>query len=206
MPEIAILDYGVGNLLSVERACHFLEIAHKRTSDPTTVMRASHLVLPGVGAFGAAIAVLREKGLDQVILDFVRKGRPVLGICLGMQLLFEKSHEFGLHEGLGLIPGEVTPISQPLQGKGKVPSIGWKKLDINHCSESSLPLGEDRYFYFVHSFMGKPKDDHDLVASYNYCGLRIPGVVRRNNVIGVQFHPEKSGNDGLELIRVFSKT
>jgi len=206
MFEIAILDYGVGNLLSVERAFHFLDIPNQRTSDPATVMRASHLVLPGVGAFGAAIAVLKEKKLDRVIQNFARTGRPVLGICLGMQLLFDKSHEFGLHEGLGLIPGEVTPISEPLQGKGKVPSIGWKKLEVNPSSESSMPLGEHRYYYFVHSFMGKPKNDCDLVATYHYCGLRIPGVVRRNNVTGVQFHPEKSGNDGLELIRAFSKT
>jgi glutamine amidotransferase len=204
MPEIAILDYGVGNLLSVERAFHFLEIPHKRTSDPVIVMGSTHLVLPGVGAFGAAIGVLRKNELDKVILDFARTGKPVLGICLGMQLLFDRSLEFGLHQGLGLIPGEVISISEILQGKGKVPSIGWKKLDINPCSESSLPLGGNRNFYFVHSFMGKPKAENDLIATYNYYGLQIPGVVRKDNVTGVQFHPEKSGKDGLELIKAFS--
>lgn len=147
MVKVAILDYGVGNILSVERAFHQLNIPCQRVSEPTEVLQASHLILPGVGAFGAAITVLREKRINEVVQDFATTGKPLLGICLGMQLLFDRSHEFGIHEGLGLVPGEVKPIGPALAGKGKVPSIGWKtqttpehQLPAEHRSEKLLLL------------------------------------------------------------------
>lgn len=205
MPKVAILDYGVGNLLSVERAFHFLGIPNIRTNDEKEISGATHLILPGVGAFGSAISGLKENGLDLVIKKFANSGKPLLGICLGMQLLFDKSHEFGLHEGLGLVPGEVKPISGNLDKTEKVPSIGWKNLVCNFESTINFDIKPSSFFYFVHSFMGVPENNSDLVASYYYADLTIPAIVRRRNVIGVQFHPEKSGKDGLELIRDFAR-
>jgi glutamine amidotransferase len=204
MAEVAILDYGVGNLLSVERALQHLGIPTYRTNNEKEVFRASHLILPGVGAFGAAISVLNENNLDHVVKQFARTGKPVLGICLGMQLLFNESHEFGLHAGLGLIPGAVKPIAGAMCEKEKIPSIGWKNLTVNNGSQNPFLITTRSYFYFVHSFMGIPDKSTDLIATYQYGGVSIPAIVRRDNVIGVQFHPEKSAQDGLELIRKFS--
>ena len=204
MAEVAILDYGVGNLLSVERALNCLGITSYRTNKEEEVLRASHLILPGVGAFGAAISVLNENNLDQVVKRFARTGKPVLGICLGMQLLFNESHEFGVHTGLGLIPGTVKPISGAMCEKEKIPSIGWKNLTVNNPSQNPFQISKQGYYYFVHSFMGIPEISTDLIATYQYGGVSIPAIVRKDNVIGVQFHPEKSAQDGLELIRKFS--
>jgi glutamine amidotransferase len=205
MPNVAILDYGVGNLLSVERAFDRLGIPFFRTNAEKMILEATHLVLPGVGAFSPAISVLKQSGLDKVVKRFAESGKPLLGICLGMQLLFEKSYEFGQHNGLGLIPGEVKPIAEVLQERAKVPSIGWKNLKLNLEAKSSLKFMPNDYFYFVHSFMGLPESICNLIATYRYAGLDIPAIVRRESVIGVQFHPEKSGNSGLDFIREFSK-
>jgi len=204
MHKIAIIDYGVGNLLSVKRAFDHLGIYSFISRDRSQILSASHVVLPGVGAFGHAIEFLKNYELDLVISDFAKSGRPLLGICLGMQLFFDTSTEFGLHKGLGLIPGQVKSIRDFGNQVAKVPSIGWKKLSVNGFSSTSFLKYNDKYFYFVHSFMGLPFISTDLIATYNYYDHYVPAIVQKYNIIGVQFHPEKSGVEGLNFLQEFS--
>lgn len=201
---IAIVDYGVGNLFSLEHSFRTIGAEIAVTGDSGILEQADKIVLPGVGAFGDAAALLRKDGLDQVVCRQAAQGKPILGICLGMQLLLERSFEYGEHPGLGLIPGEVRPI-QPLLPEGfKVPHIGWNSLEFpadKPVSPLFRHIREGDYVYFVHSFHGE-RCGESTVASTRY-GARLTAAVARDNVFGVQFHPEKSGAVGLNILRAF---
>lgn len=208
--KVHIIDYGSGNLLSVRRAFEFCGAAVEVTVDPEAVRTAERLVLPGVGAFGDCMDSLKAKGLDQAIREFVSRGRPFIGVCVGMQVLFEQGDEFGPHDGLGLVPGTVGPIP-PVTTEGvphKLPHIGWSSLfppegETDVCWRGTVMDGvqtEDAV-YFAHSYMATVRDSERLLARTIYGGHSIPAVVRRDNVTGLQFHPEKSGQIGLRIVR-----
>ena len=201
---IAIVDYGVGNLFSLDASFRSLGAETVVTGDAEVIRSAERIVLPGVGAFADAAAKLRATGLDAVVCAEAAAGKPLLGICLGMQMLFQRSHEYGTHKGLGLIKGEVCPIA-PVIGAGlKVPHIGWNSLDFPVRKEKS-PLfryiNEGDYVYFVHSFAAMGCEDA-LIATSTY-GVPLTAAVARDNVFGTQFHPEKSGDVGLRILRAF---
>ena len=199
---IAILDYGVGNLFSLRSSFGAIGVDATVTADPCVIHEAERLILPGVGAFEDAARKLRESGLDLVLRREVAEGKPLLGICLGMQLLFEKSYEYGEHEGLGLLSGSILPFSEYIDGTYKIPHIGWNKL---HLSRTDVPLWkyikEDDYVYFVHSFFA-PVDPAHTAAETEY-GTVFTAAVAKDNVFGCQFHPEKSGKVGLDILRAF---
>ena len=201
---IAIFDYGVGNLLSLSSSVKSLGAEIRVTRDADDLRAADHILLPGVGAFADAMAKLEATGLVPVLREETQK-KPLLGICLGMQLLFEKSYEYGEHAGLGLIPGAVCPLADDLSDPNlKVPHIGWNALDILRPNAMTEGLENGCYVYFVHSFMAHPADENDLAAVTDY-GTRVPAMVARGNLFGCQFHPEKSGEVGLAMLRNFAK-
>lgn len=209
-PEVVVIDYGVGNLLSVQRALEYCGAKVILTAEPEKILKAKRVVLPGVGAFGNAMQTLEQLGLVSVIRELAHCQIPLLGICLGMQLLLEESEEFGLTEGLGLIPGRVIPIpSQALDGKTlKIPHIGWSTLLPSITSEGwNESLLQNSKFeealYFVHSFMAVPSDPIYTIAECEYGGRRISAVIKKDHVTGCQFHPEKSGEVGLRILRRF---
>jgi glutamine amidotransferase len=206
-PKVTVIDYGVGNLLSVQRGLEQCGADVLLTSDPADVLVADRLVLPGVGAFGNAMKALNELGLSTAIKRIVKSGVPLLGICLGMQLLFEESEEFGLHQGLGLIPGCVKPIpSQTLAGQPqKIPHIGWVNLlPSSGWTESILrDMRPHEAVYFVHSFMAVPDNLENVVAHCVYGDHLLSAGVRSDSVFGCQFHPEKSGKVGLKMLERF---
>lgn len=199
---IAIIDYGVGNLFSLKSSFAFLGKEVTVTSDPAVLAAADRLILPGVGAFEDAARKLRESGLDRVVKEEAAKGKPLLGICLGMQMLFEKSYEYGEHEGLGLIKGNVKPIRPVISETLKVPHIGWNALSFG---KEKSPLfqyvNEGDFVYFVHSFYGADCDE-SVIATTEY-GASLTAAVASGNVYGTQFHPEKSGQVGLAILRAF---
>ena len=203
-----VVDYGIGNTFSVVRALDAVGVPAILSSEHQMIESADRLILPGVGAFGRAAQRLRETGLDEAIVNFIRRGNPFLGICVGMQLLMEKGYEFGEHSGLGLVPGSVEKIvASSSTGKGMpVPIIGWYPIATKEtCSggigESLLAEGES--YYFVHSFSAKTlKDDHSL-ATIKYGEQKVTAAVGHDNVLGTQFHPEKSGGAGLRFLSEF---
>lgn len=202
---IAIIDYGVGNLFSLKSSFAAIGYEAVVTADPEEIARADRLVLPGVGAFEDAARKLRESGMAEVVLREAKGGKPLLGICLGMQMLFEKSYEYGEHEGLGLIKGAVRPIREKHEALGitmKIPQIGWNALDFGG-KESPLfrYIKEGDYVYFVHSYYGADCEE-SVIASTDY-GAPITAAVASGNVYGTQFHPEKSGKVGLAILRAF---
>ncbi len=199
---IAIIDYGVGNLFSLSSSFAFIGQEATVTSDPEVIRTADRLILPGVGAFGDAAEKLRASGLDQVIAEEVQKGKPLLGICLGMQLLFEKSYEYGEHAGLGLIKGAVRPIRDVIPSGLKVPHIGWNALSFGREKHALFRyLDEGDHVYFVHSYYGA-ECESSVIATANY-GADLTAAVANGNVMGTQFHPEKSGKVGLDILRAF---
>lgn len=201
---IAIIDYGVGNLFSLAGSLKKLDLDAVVTSDPSEIKKCDRIILPGVGAFGDATEKLFNSGLADVILDEVGKGKPLMGICLGMQLLFEKSFEYGEHKGLGLIPGSVVPLDDVLKGSLKVPHIGWNAIDVKKPDNPLMKYTKQGdYMYYVHSFYADTEPDYVLATS-EY-GFDVTGAVSRGNVYGTQFHPEKSGNDGLKILKAFSE-
>ncbi len=201
---IAIIDYGVGNLFSLAGSLKKLDLDAVVTSDPSEIKKCDRIILPGVGAFGDAAEKLFNSGLADVILDEVGKGKPLMGICLGMQLLFEKSFEYGEHKGLGLIPGSVVPLDDVLKGSLKVPHIGWNALDVKKPDNPLMKYTKQGdYMYYVHSFYADTEPDYVLATS-EY-GFEVTGAVSKGNVYGTQFHPEKSGNDGLKILKAFSE-
>ncbi len=201
---IAIIDYGVGNLFSLAGSLKKLDLDAVVTSDPSEIKKCDRIILPGVGAFGDAAEKLFNSGLADVILDEVKEGKPLMGICLGMQLLFEKSFEYGEHKGLGLIPGSVVPLDDVLKGSLKVPHIGWNALDIKKPDNPLMKYTKQGdYMYYVHSFYADTEPDYVLATS-EY-GFEVTGAVSKGNVYGTQFHPEKSGNDGLKILKAFSE-
>ena len=199
---VAIVDYGVGNLFSLSSSFAAIGAEVTVTSDPDVLRAAERIVLPGVGAFGDAAAKLRESGLDQVVIEQAKAGKPLLGICLGMQLLFEKSFEYGEHEGLGLIKGEIRPIADVIPADLKIPHIGWNALHFGkEKSDLFRYLNEGDHVYFVHSFYGANCAE-SVIATAEY-GAELTAAVANGNVYGCQFHPEKSGNVGLNILRAF---
>jgi len=199
---IAIIDYGVGNLFSLKSSFAFLGKEVVVTSDPAVLAQADHLILPGVGAFEDAARKLRESGLDRVVLSEAKKGKPLLGICLGMQMLFEKSYEYGEHDGLGLIKGSVKPIRNVISEDLKVPHIGWNALSFRKEKSPLFRYIDDGDFvYFGPSFYGADCDG-SVIATTEY-GATLTAAVASGNVYGTQFHPEKSGQVGLAILRAF---
>ena len=198
---IAIIDYGVGNLFSLSTSLKAIGYDAVITGDSDIIKKADKLILPGVGAFGDAMAKLRAAGLDKVILEKAGKGKPVMGICLGMQMLFEKSFEYGEHNGLGLISGQVVPMEGSLPENLKIPHIGWNRLEIKKESPIFRYIKDGDCVYFVHSFYAVDCDE-DLIAATEY-GKALTAAVARGNVYGCQFHPEKSGNVGLNILKAF---
>lgn len=199
---IAIIDYGVGNLFSLKSSFQAIGAEIVVTSDPEVIKAADRIILPGVGAFADAAEKLRKSGLDKVILEETKNGKPLLGICLGMQMLFEKSYEYGEHEGLGLIPGAVRPIADVIPSDLKIPHIGWNPLHLRTPKDEIFSyLNEEDCVYFVHSYYAADCDDY-VIATAEY-GAELTAAVRKGNVWGAQFHPEKSGKVGLSILRAF---
>ena len=199
---IAVVDYGVGNLFSLVSSLKAVGADAVVTGDADVLRNADKIILPGVGAFGDAAAKLRATGLDRVIIEEAKAGKPLLGICLGMQLLLERSFEYGEHKGLGLIEGDIVTISNVIPADLKIPHIGWNALKF---TENKSPLfkyiNEGDHVYFVHSYYGA-NCAKDTVAVAEY-GAELTAAVARGNVMGCQFHPEKSGEVGLKILKAF---
>jgi imidazole glycerol-phosphate synthase subunit HisH len=219
---LCIIDYGIGNLRSMEKACEAVGAVVVRSDDPAVIEAASHVILPGVGAFGACADEIRRRGLEETIHRTVASGKPFLGVCVGMQLLFEFGEEMGRHRGLGVLPGSVIRFLPSYAGMAfagdeaapeivlaeeptslKIPHMGWNSLVIHRETPLLAGLPESPYFYFVHSFHAEAEKASDVVASTRY-GRLFPAVVGRNNVHGVQFHPEKSHDNGLRILKNFA--
>lgn len=199
---IAIVDYGVGNLFSLKSSFEQVGADTIITPDPEVIKKADKILLPGVGAFGDAAEKLKKTGLGDLIIDEVNKGKPLLGICLGMQLLFEKSYEYGEHEGLGLIKGEIRPIADVIPKDLKIPHIGWNSLGFKgDVSPIFKNIKDGDFVYFVHSYYGTNCQEN-TIATTEY-GAELTAAVQNKNVFGCQFHPEKSGNVGLNILRGF---
>ena len=198
---IAIIDYGMGNLRSVQKALEKVGHAAVITNDPAVVAKAAKVVLPGVGAFEDAIGELRRRNLVRPVLDAIESGKPFLGICLGLQLLFDVSYENGRHEGLGVLRGEVVRFDLP-QGYS-VPHMGWNQLDIVHCAAVLQGIEPGTYVYFVHSYYVVPQDAAVVATTTDYGGP-FCSMVWRDNVFASQFHPEKSQSQGLKILRNFA--
>lgn len=201
---IAIIDYGVGNLFSLCSSFRKIGVEAVVTSDPQVIKVAQKLILPGVGAFGDAIQKLKDSGLDRLIKQQAETGKPIMGICLGMQLLFEESYEYGEHEGLGLLKGRVIPMEGQIPAQLKIPHIGWNALHFTKESSLFRYIRNNDCVYFVHSFYAADCDD-SVIATAEY-GAELTAAVERGNVMGCQFHPEKSGEVGLKILRAFCET
>ncbi|MFI3250265.1 MAG: imidazole glycerol phosphate synthase subunit HisH [Eubacteriales bacterium] len=200
---IAIIDYSVGNLFSLSASLDKMGLPWVITREKSQIESASHVILPGVGAFRDAISQLTQNGLDQIVIEQAQK-KPLLGICLGMQLLFDKSYEFGEYDGLGLISGGICPIKEELTTSLKVPHIGWNKLDITQESPLLNYTKNGDFVYFVHSFYAKTDKKH--ITSTSEYEIPITATVNHGMVYGCQFHPEKSGEVGLNMLKAFYET
>lgn len=199
---IAIIDYGMGNLASVKNA--FLKLGYDAmtTSQPGDILRAEKVVLPGVGAFEDAIGNIRNLGIDKVIFEVVERQTPLLGICLGLQLLFTESYENGIHKGLNIIPGRVEKFLIPPQYK--VPQIGWNSIEIDPASRLLAGIPNGSYFYFVHSYYVVPEDEAVVAARTDY-GVNFVSAIEKGKIFAAQFHPEKSSDLGLKILRNFGE-
>lgn len=200
---IAVIDYGVGNLFSLTSSLAMIGAQSVVTSDPAVIRAADKILLPGVGAFEDARKKLAVGGLDRLIIDEVKGGKPILGICLGMQMLFEHSYEYGLHEGLGLLRGDVVAMDGRLPKNLKIPQIGWNSLSVKKSHPIFKYTNDGDYVYFVHSYFADGCDD-SLLATTDY-GIEMTAAVALDNVTGMQFHPEKSGEVGLAILRAFNE-
>ena len=198
---IAIIDYGVGNLFSLVSSLKRIGADAVVTSDPETIRSADKLILPGVGAFADAAKKLRDSGLNVLVKEQVAQGKEIMGICLGMQMLFEKSYEFGEHEGLGLLKGSVVPMEGVIPADLKIPHIGWNALRIGRSGKLLRYVKEGECVYFVHSYFATDCAD-SVIATAEY-GAELTAAVEKGNVMGCQFHPEKSGEVGLNILRAF---
>ncbi|WP_353661197.1 imidazole glycerol phosphate synthase subunit HisH [Hydrogenimonas sp. SS33] len=199
---VAIIDYNMGNLASVQNALAKVGSASRIVSDPDALKNYDRAILPGVGAFGDAMAHLRQNGMDEAVRTFAASGKPMLGICLGMQLLFQKSREFGEHEGLGLIPGEVVPFDEKkFQTPHKVPHMGWNELFVQKESPLFHWLPEAFYLYFVHSYHAVTAEPY--ILGRTWYGYEFTSAVQKENIYGFQPHPEKSHDQGLRILRNF---
>ena len=201
---IAVIDYGVGNLFSLLSSLNYVGLNTKLTNDIEEIKNAKGIILPGVGAFRDAVGNLEKYGLKETLINEAKKGKPFLGICLGMQMLFEKSYEYGEYEGLGLINGTVEEIKKyiPENSDLKIPHMGWNSLIINERFKDDKILKDvdnNEYVYYVHSYFAKT--DMKNIVAYSEYGTKIPGIVKNENIYGMQFHPEKSGDTGLKLLK-----
>ncbi len=205
MNKIAIVEYGVGNVFSLSSSLKYLGIHANITNKKEDIEEATHIFLPGVGAFGDAMEKLNNTGLVPVLSDAIKNGKPLMGICLGMQLLFESSNEYGEHTGLGYLKGNVSDIKTDMSANGfsyKVPHMGWNNLIYKNSDNALLKyINENDSVYFVHSFYAK-NCDKSLIATSEY-GIEVPAIVANENVYGCQFHPEKSGKVGLNILKAF---
>jgi imidazole glycerol-phosphate synthase subunit HisH len=201
---ILILDYGCGNILSLKRALDEIGLKYLVSNVKEEIINADLIILPGVGAFENAIDLLKKKGLFDIILNEVSKQKPLIGICLGMQMLFTKSFEMGEHHGLNLIEGNIEKIDKKSKIKNvKVPHISWSNIifeNKENLKKEQLVLNE-RSFYFIHSYIAFPLNNKNIMAKCKYYDINFPAIVKKNNVVGFQFHPEKSGMNGLELLK-----
>jgi imidazole glycerol-phosphate synthase subunit HisH len=206
-PLIAIVDYEMGNLFSVQQACRHVGLDPVITKEPVVMRSAVAMILPGVGAFGQAMNTLSKNGLDREIQDFIASGRSFMGICLGFQLLFTGSEEFGDHHGLGIIKGQVRKFPEKIQGKKiKVPQIGWNRIydpQEGKLWEASVMKGikDGEYMYFVHSYYPLCDDQDIILSSTNYEGVEYCSSIHSKNIFACQFHPEKSGREGMKIYR-----
>lgn len=198
---ITIIDYGMGNLRSAQKAFEFIGFEAEITDRKSDIEKASKIVLPGVGAFADAMEKLNTSGISKIIKDKVTDGIPFLGICLGMQLVFDVSYENGEFEGLGLIEGEIVKFNLPKEYK--VPHIGWNKLNVNN-NILFKDISGDIYTYFVHSYYAKPKNRNEVIATSNY-GIDFTAAICKSNLYATQYHPEKSGSSGLKMLENFAK-
>ena len=201
---VAIIDYGVGNLFSLRSSFAAIGERAEVTGDPEAIRRAERVILPGVGAFGDAAEKLRTSGLDKAVKEAAAEGKPLLGICLGMQLLFERSYEYGVHEGLGLLKGEIRPIAERIPAGLKIPQMGWNALKIVKESPLLKYTREGDYVYFVHSYSAVNCGE-SLLATTEY-GAELTACAGKGSVFGCQFHPEKSGECGLKILKAFCET
>jgi glutamine amidotransferase len=205
--RVTLIDYGAGNIRSVTRALAHEGAEVVLTDNPAEVLKAERVLLPGVGAFGHCVGELAKRNLTAALKEYAVKERPFLGICVGMQMLLDASEEFGEHAGLGLIPGRVRAIAPPATDHTRftLPAIGWMSLHKNPHIQNPLltQMPEGEAMYFVHSFAAHPENPQAALASYTYHGVEVTAAIARENVMGVQFHPEKSGPAGLALIRRF---
>ena len=199
---IAIMDYGIGNLGSVKNAFDYLGFESHITSDINEILNADKVILPGVGAFKDAIDTFKKYGFDKVIAELIKKNTPILGICVGMQMLFEKDYEYGIHDGLGILKGEVVKFDSN-NGEFKIPQMGWNQVHVT--KENPLLKGIDgKDFYFVHSYY-VTKNLEDTIAYTEYANVRYTCAVQRGNLFATQFHPEKSGEVGLKILKNFGE-
>ena len=197
---IAIVDYGIGNLRSVQKALEYIGLEGTITSDKESILSSDGIILPGVGAFPDAMDNLKAQGLDLILNEAKEANKPILGICLGMQLLFDESDEIRICKGLGFIPGKI----KKLYGGVKIPHMGWNSLDMVNENPILKGIKEGDYMYFVHSFYAEMGFNEDLIAECSY-GIQVPAVVARGNVYGTQFHPEKSGDIGIQILKNFGE-
>ena len=198
---IAIIDYGVGNLFSLKSSLDMIGAESVITNDKETIKKADKIILPGVGAFRDARKKLSEDGLDKLVIEEVKNGKPIMGICLGMQMLFEKSYEYGEYEGLGLLKGSIKPIADVIGDGLSIPHIGWNPLIIRKESPILKYVKEGECVYFVHSYYAADCDEA-VIATTEY-GIDLTAAVARGNILGCQFHPEKSGEVGLQILKAF---
>ncbi len=200
---IAVIDYGIGNLGSVKNALDYLGLENIITSDKEQILSADKVILPGVGAFGDAIDTFRNRGFEPVLNEFIKTGKPVLGICVGMQMLFEYSNEFGRHKGLGIMKGEIVKFDESKDNSYKIPHMGWNQIEV--VSDNHLLKGLDgKDVYFVHSYY-LTGNDENIIAYTTYAGVKYGSAVKKDNVYACQFHPEKSGETGLQILRNFGE-
>ena len=204
---IAIIDYGMGNLRSVQKAFEKVGFEALVTADPKVVLEAERIVLPGVGAFRDCMTNLEQGGFIEPILKVIRDGRPFLGICLGLQLLFSESEEFGLHKGLNVIPGRVLRFPEGMTEGGeelKVPHMGWNQLSVRRCPPAFSAIPDGANFYFVHSYYVQPEDTAVVATTTNY-GIEFCSSIWKDNIVATQFHPEKSQEMGLAILKNFGE-
>lgn len=197
---IAIIDYGVGNLRSVEKAFTSQGIDAVVTRDEGVLRGADKLALLGVGAFGYAMDSLRKLGFDQLVIEAANEGKPIIGLCVGLQMMFEEGHEFGVHRGLGLLPGRVVKFPDGV----RVPHVGWNQVEFKQSHPVFYDMPDQSFFYFVHSYYVEPTDSSCVMGETEY-DRRFASICGRNNIIGVQFHPEKSQAAGLKLLNNFAR-
>lgn len=195
---IGIVDYGVGNLSSIKNALDTLGYENRIVDNVDDLMNSDGLILPGVGAYKDAMISLKDSGLLKSVVEFAGSGKPLLGICLGLQLLFDRSFEDGEHEGLGILPGDIVRFEDNL----KVPHMGWNSLKFQKDDKIMKYVNEDEFVYFVHSYY---LDNMQDVIAYSEYGVNVPAVVGRENVYGMQFHPEKSGETGMNILKAFGE-